>query len=248
MSTTAPNLIIFGAAGGIGSALARRAKARGWNLALAGRTLENLQPLAEQLNAAAYAVDVTQPDPVQSVVQQALSQLGRLDGVAHCVGSIILKPAHLTSDAEWHQTLTLNLTSAFYVLRAATQAMTNGGSIALVSSVAARVGLPNHEAIAAAKAGIIGLVQSAAASYASKNLRVNCVAPGLVRTPLASRLTSNEASLKVSQAMHPLGRIGEPDDVASALEWLLDPQNSWITGQVVSLDGGMSTVRGRPGA
>ena len=121
--------------------------------------------------------------------------------------------------------------------------MQTGGSIVLVSSVAARVGLANHEAIAAAKAGIIGLALSAAASYAERGIRVNCVAPGLVRTPLTARLIANESSLKASVAMHPLGRIGEPSEVAAAMAWLLDPKQSWITGQVLGIDGGLATLR-----
>ena len=116
-----------------------------------------------------------------------------------------------------------------------------GGSIVLISSAGARVGLVNHEAIAAAKAGILGLALSAAASYASRGIRVNCVAPGLVRTPL----TANGAALKGSIAMHPLGRIGEPSDVASAIEWFLDPAQSWVTGQVLGIDGGLATLRTR---
>ncbi|MGE5293794.1 MAG: SDR family oxidoreductase [Solirubrobacterales bacterium] len=139
-----------------------------------------------------------------------------------------------------------NLTAAFATVHAGAKTMMNtGGSIVLVSSVAARVGLPNHEAIAAAKAGIIGLTLAAAASYAERGIRVNCVAPGMVRTPLTARLTANEASLKTSAAMHPLGRIGEPSDVAAAIAWLLDPQQSWVTGQVFGIDGGLATVRTR---
>ena len=115
----------------------------------------------------------------------------------------------------------------------------------LVSSVAARLGLTNHEAIAAAKAGVSGLVLAAAASYAARGIRVNAVAPGLVRTPLTARLTQNEATLKASVAMHPLGRIGEPADIASAIEWLLNPAQGWVTGQVLSVDGGMGAVRPR---
>ena len=130
--------------------------------------------------------------------------------------------------------------------RSAARAMLKtGGSVCLVSSAAARIGLANHEAIAAAKAGVIGLVLSAAASYAPRNIRVNCVAPGLVRTPLTARITENEAALKGSIAMHALGRVGEPDDVASAIEWLMDPAQSWITGQVLGVDGGLATVRSR---
>jgi 3-oxoacyl-[acyl-carrier protein] reductase len=242
---TSPTGVIFGASGGMGSALARRLAAKGWKLILAGRSAEKLQPLASELNAIACVTDVTDPAQVQQAIQAAVDQTGRVEGVANCVGSIVLKPVHLLSDADWMQTIQLNLSSAFYVLRAAIPAMTSGGSIVLVSSVAARIGLMNHEAIAAAKAGVIGLTLSAAATYANRNIRVNCVAPGLVRTPLTTRFTSNEATLKASQAMHPLGRIGEPDEIASAMEWFLDPANSWVTGQVLSLDGGMSSVKPR---
>jgi 3-oxoacyl-[acyl-carrier protein] reductase len=123
--------------------------------------------------------------------------------------------------------------------------MQAGGSIVLSSSAAARVGLANHEAIAAAKAGVIGLMLSAAASYAPRGIRVNCVAPGLVRTPLTARTTANEASLAASTGMHALGRIGEPEDVAAAIAWLLDPAQGWVTGQVIGVDGGLATVRPR---
>jgi NAD(P)-dependent dehydrogenase (short-subunit alcohol dehydrogenase family) len=105
--------------------------------------------------------------------------------------------------------------------------------------------LSNHEAIAAAKGAINGLVLSAAASYAPRGIRVNAVAPGLVRTPMTSRITGNEASLKASTAMHALGRIGEPEDVASGLAWLLDPAQSWVTGQILGIDGGLGSLRGR---
>lgn len=102
-----------------------------------------------------------------------------------------------------------------------------------------------HEAIAAAKAGIIGLTLSAAATYAERGIRVNCVAPGLVQTALTARLTANEASKKASVAMHPLGRLGEPAEVAGAIAWLLDSKQNWITGQVIGIDGGLATLRAR---
>ena len=120
-----------------------------------------------------------------------------------------------------------------------------GGSLVFVSSAAARVGLANHEAIASAKSGLIGLMLSAAATYGSHGIRVNCVAPGLVDTPLTTRITSNERSLEASQSLHVLGRIGRPDDVASAIHWLLDPNQSWVTGQVIGVDGGLGTVHTR---
>ena len=98
---------------------------------------------------------------------------------------------------------------------------------------------------AAAKAGVIGLTLSAAATYAPRGIRVNCVAPGLVRTPMTARITANEASLKASTAMHALGRIGDPADVAGAIEWLLGPDSGWVTGQVLGVDGGLASVRAR---
>jgi NAD(P)-dependent dehydrogenase (short-subunit alcohol dehydrogenase family) len=105
------------------------------------------------------------------------------------------------------------------------------------------VGLPNHEAIAAAKAGVIGLARSAAATYAKAGLRFNVVAPGLVRTSATERIWRHEAAADASRAMHPLGRLGEPDDVARAITWLLEPEQDWITGQVLGIDGGLADVK-----
>jgi NAD(P)-dependent dehydrogenase (short-subunit alcohol dehydrogenase family) len=114
-----------------------------------------------------------------------------------------------------------------------------------MSTAAARIGLASHEAIAAAKAGVIGLALSAAATYVAQGIRVNVVAPGLVDTPMIKRSTSNETSLRASVAMHPLGRIGTPDEVAATIEWVLGPESSWITGQVVGVDGGLATLKAR---
>jgi NAD(P)-dependent dehydrogenase (short-subunit alcohol dehydrogenase family) len=247
---TSPVHLILGATGGIGSTLARQLAASGAHLVLGGRKAPPLEALAAELGATTVLVDATVPADIERAVELAVQTFGRLDGAANCVGSLLLKPAHLTRPEEFEDVLSVNLRSAFSLVRSATRAMMNnseptGGSIALVASAAARIGLANHEAIAAAKGGVISLTLSAAASYAAKNIRVNCVAPGLVRTPLTARITGSAAAEQSSLAMHALGRLGEPSDVANAIAFLLDPANSWITGQTLGVDGGLGTLRSR---
>lgn len=246
-SPNPPSIIIFGATGGIGSALARQLAAQGCHLSLVARDQGRLDALATKLNAEGFSLDATDSAAVERCVTAVSEKHGRVDGVVNCAGSLLLKPAHLTSDAEWAAVLGANLTSSFHILRSATARMmkTGGGSIVLMSSAVAQRGMINHEAIAAAKAGIAGLALSAAATYARYNIRVNCVAPGLTRTPLTQALTKNETSLKMSAALHPLGRIGEPDEVASAIRWFLSVEQSWVTGQVLAVDGGLSSVQSR---
>jgi len=238
--------VVFGAYAGVGSALCRRLDKKGAKLLLAGRDEARLASLAAELGAQTFPVDATNLRQVESCVKQASELYGGVTGVANCVGSLLLKPAHLLSEEEWDATITTNLKSAFAVVRAATAAMAQqGGSIVLLSTAAARIGLANHEAISAAKAGIEGLALAAAATYASKGIRVNCVAPGMTRTPLTATLLQNEMMAKASAGMHALGRIGEANDIASAIEWLLDPEQSWVTGQVIGVDGGLSRIRSR---
>jgi NAD(P)-dependent dehydrogenase (short-subunit alcohol dehydrogenase family) len=241
-----PVHVVFGATGGIGSELCRHLANRGARLVVASRDADKVESLANDLGAHPFTLDATRSEEVDRCIEDTVSHYGRLDGVANCVGSLLLKPAHVTTDAEWEATLSTNLGSAFAVVRAAARAMMRtGGSIVLVSTAAARIGIANHEAIAAAKAGILGLTLAAAASYAGRQIRVNAVAPGLVETPLSARITQNEASRKASEAMHALGRLGQPVDVAALMAWLLDPTHEWVTGQVFGVDGGLATLRSR---
>jgi 3-oxoacyl-[acyl-carrier protein] reductase len=192
-------------------------------------------------------MNVTDSKAIDACISAAIENHGPLDGVVNCVGTLLLKPAHCTSDQEYSEVIAANLNSSFYLLRSAATAMmrSGGGSIVLLSSAVAQRGMINHEAIAAAKAGVLGLAQSAAATYARHNIRVNCVAPGLIRTPLTASLIRNEGFLKASAALHPLGRIGEPEEVASAIRWFLDPQQGWVTGQTLAVDGGLGSVQAR---
>lgn len=240
--------LVLGAAGGIGSAIARRLLADGHRVVVAGRNGDALRPFADSDMALLQVVDATNFEEVASSIKSAIEWGGALSGVVNCVGSILLKPAHLTSRVEFDQIMATNLGSAFAVVRASAPAMRKGGgSIVLFSSAAGSIGLANHEAIAAAKAGVAGLTRSAAATYAAQNIRVNAVAPGLVDTPLASKIVGNDAALAASKAFHPLGRIGRPEDIVPVVCWLLSPESGWVTGQVIGVDGGLGSLKTREG-
>jgi NAD(P)-dependent dehydrogenase (short-subunit alcohol dehydrogenase family) len=238
--------VIAGASGGIGSTLARHLHACGAQLVLGGRDPEKLNTLAEETGATVVRYSGTDFASAEELMAAATSKHGRLDGAVCAAGSILLKPAHLVSEQEYNDTMAANSAAAFGLVRAAARPlMERGGSIVLFASAAAVTGLSNHEAIAAAKGAVMGLAISAAATYARYQIRVNCIAPGLVATPLTQRITSNEASLKASQAMHALGRIGQPEDIAAAATWLLSDDSSWMSGNVLNMDGGLAKLRSK---
>ena len=251
MSTTdSPVYVLLGATGGIGSAVAHQLADDGARLVLGARTKDDVQALAGETGGDAVPLDATNFDEVQGIVDHATDTYGRIDGIANFVGSILLKPAHLTSIDEYREQIRLNLDTAFNAVKAAGRPlMRNGGSIVLMTSAVARTGLKNHEAIAAAKGGVTGLMRAAAATYAKRDVRVNAVAPGLVggegefKSKMSAQILSSEAGRTQSEQMHALGRVGTPEDVAPAVCWLLDPETDWVTGQVIGVDGGLGTVR-----
>ncbi|MDQ8202481.1 SDR family oxidoreductase [Pelagicoccus sp. SDUM812003] len=240
------NYLILGASGSIGSETAQLLLQEGHRVCAGVRDLDEASALDALQGADLESFDARDWDSIDALVGKAQERYQRIDGVAVCVGSILLKAAHLTSRKEFEDVIALNLSSCFATLRAvAKPMMKQGGSIVLVSSAAARKGFPNHEAIAAAKAGVIGLTLSAAATYATYGIRVNCVAPGLVRSKMSRGLTENAMMLKASQSMHALGRIGEAEEVARAIAWLLDGKQGWITGQTLGVDGGLGTLHSK---
>ena len=234
---------IIGAAGGIGRELAQRLAEQGRPLLLMGRNGPALDDLASSLPTltTVAAVDALDRAALQGVVTDYAAQQA-LGGFVNLAGSIYLKPAQRTTPADFQDILNANLVTAFNCV-AVSQATMRKGSVVLMSSVAAQVGLLNHEAIAAAKAGVEGLMRAAAASGARKGLRCNAVAPALVDTPMAAGLLASDAARQASNRMHPLGRVGRPEEIAQLICWLLDAQAEWITGQVFAADGGLGGLR-----
>lgn len=167
-----------------------------------------------------------------------------IDGVAYCPGSITLKPFHGLKPADFQKDLDINLFGAIKALQALLPSLkrANGSSVILFSTVAARMGMPFHASIAAAKGAIEGLAVSLAAEWAPANIRVNVIAPSLTNTALAGRLLSSPEKIDAGGKRHPLGRVGEPADISALAAFLLSPDSSWITGQVLAVDGGMSHI------
>jgi len=247
---------ITGASGAVGSALARRLSARGVNVVLTSRDESRLAALADELGersgaVLAAAADMTDAAQVQRVMQASTERFGELTGVAHCVGSILIKPLHLTSESDMQQTLAQNYTSAWHVLRAfVTAALVHRkpSSAVLVGTVAAQSGFPNHEAIAGAKGAVAALAKSAAATYADRAIRVNCVHPGLTVSTMSSKLTGSPDAVARLAKHNPMRRLGKGEDTAALIDFLLSDDAAWMTGQEIGVDGGQGILHTLPGA
>lgn len=236
-------IAILGATGTIGSAIARQLVAQGQMVLLVGRNREKLHAIASDLSQPSVLLESIDSQSLEEALLSFSQQFHGLSAIVNCIGSVILKPAHHTSDEEFRTTLETNLFTAFAAVRAGSKVLREeGGSIVLFASAAAEIGIQNHEAISAAKGGVIGLARSAAATYGPYNIRVNVISPGLIKTELTRSIWTNPASAEVSTRMHALGRLGTPQHVASLATWLLAPENDWITGQVIGVDGGLGHV------
>jgi NAD(P)-dependent dehydrogenase (short-subunit alcohol dehydrogenase family) len=236
------SIAVIGASGGIGSALARLLAARGDRPFLIGRDAARIAALSADLGCSHAVADATDPAALQAAIAAAGTPLA---GLAYCVGSILLKPLKRITEADMEQAFRLNVVGAMVAVRAAADSLAAGeGSVVLFSSVAARAGFSNHVAIGAAKAAVEGLGLALAAELAPR-VRVNVVAPSLTRTAMAAPLTGNAAMAEAIARLHPLPRLGEAEDAAAAAAFLLSREASWITGQVLGVDGGRSSLRGR---
>lgn len=248
---TKKNILIGGITGGIGSSVAKLLSSQQHTVMGFARSddkltaLKSESPAIQTLNA-----DATDTSDLKNTFKAAHEAMGSIDVYIHAIGSIIIKPAHLTNQTQWLDTLNINLSSAFYALKEAVAIMQkqSHGSLIFYSSTAARIGIPNHEAIAASKAGIEALVRSSAATYSNRNIRFNCIAPGLTDTELAKPITSNPQALEISKKMSPLNAIAQPQDIANLTAWLASDSANFVTGQCFTVDGGISTTVPKPRA
>ena len=242
--STQPIVLITGARGGIGRALSAQLHSEGWRVAAVGRDAAAMQDVPCALRISA---DVTTPEGAARAVSECAESLGDAPShLAHCVGNTLIAPLHRTTPQQWREVLRVNLDSALCMLAAwieTRRAVQQPGAAVMVSSVVAQIGVANHESIAAAKAGIEGLVRSAAATYAPLGLRVNAVAPGMTDTPLTAGMLKMPAMREGAGKQYPLGGVQTADQIAQVMAWLLSDAASRITGQCIAVDGGFTTIR-----
>jgi NAD(P)-dependent dehydrogenase (short-subunit alcohol dehydrogenase family) len=232
--STARRFIIVGGSRGIGAATAKQAMAAGNTVTVLSRTRPDFE-VSQWL-----AWDALSPDT------SVFSQIeGAVDGLVYAPGSILLKPFNRFTDAEFEQDFQLNVMGAVRSIRALISQLkqSDSASIILYSTAASRIGMPYHASIATSKAAIEGLGKSLAAEYAAQKIRVNVLAPSLTNTALANNLLATPEKQEASNKRHPIGRYGQPEDLATLTNFLLSPAAGWITGQIIAVDGGMSGVK-----
>ena len=230
--------VIFGATGSIGSSLAEQLKNSGQDIHLVARNETELSPIVEKLGCSHTIADVLD----EGFIEKVKSDILEIKGLAYCIGSIDLKPLRLVSEQDFQKCMKLNLYSAIEAIKGYQESLKkNKGSIVLFSTVAAQRGFTNHAIIASAKAAVEGLTVSLAAEFAP-NIRVNCIAPSLTKSKIAEPMLKNTAVAEGIARAHPLKRLGEGKDSAALAKFLLTEDSSWVTGQIIAVDGGRSKL------
>lgn len=224
------NILLIGGSHGIGNALVHLLHKNN-TIFVASRTTEGL----ERLNVTHIPFDATTDDLDTSTLPE------EIHGFVYCPGSINLKPFKMMSLDTFEQDMQLNFFSLVRTVKTIIGKMAEGSSMVFFSTVAVGTGMPFHTSVSSAKGAIEGFAKSMAAEYAPK-IRVNVVAPSLVDTPLAGRLLSNDKKVEMMSQRHPLKRVGKAEDIANIAAFLLNEDSSWMTGQIVGVDGGMSTL------
>ena len=230
--------LIVGATGSIGSSLATQLYESGKEIHLVGRDENQTKSLSKKLNSAYSIADVLE----DGFVDKIKANIEDVKGIVYCVGSIDLKPLKMASESDFNKCMKLNLYSAIDLIKGYQDSLKkNNGSIVLFSTVAAQRGFTNHSIIASTKAAVEGLTVSLAAEFAP-NIRVNCVALSLTNSKIAQPLLKNTALAQGIAKAHPLKRIGEGKDGAALAKFLVTDESSWVTGQVIAVDGGRSKL------
>jgi 3-oxoacyl-[acyl-carrier protein] reductase len=228
--------LVVGGASGVGAACAQALVAAGRRVVVADLTAVDLAPFGY---AGSVALDVRHRDSVIAAVAAVTAEYGPLGALVNAAGTARITPLLEIEEREWDLILDVNLHGSFHVLQAGARAMPAGGAIVLISSVDAEFPVAGLAHYCAAKAGMESLVRSAALELGAQNIRVNAVAPGVVRTPLmASELAKPEVERAFLDRI-PLGRIADPQDIAGIVAFLVSPAGNWITGTTIPVDGGM---------
>ena len=230
--------LIFGATGSIGSNLAEQLKSSGHDIHLVARNEEMVSTIANKLGCSFTVADVLE----DNFIEKVKADVSDVKGIAYCVGSIDLKPLRMVKEEDFNKCMKLNLYSAVEIIKGYQESLKkNKGSIVLFSTVAAQRGFTNHAIIASAKAAVEGLTVSLAAEFAP-NIRVNCIAPSLTNSKIAEPMLKNKVLAEGIAKAHPLKRLGEGKDSASMAKFLISEESSWITGQIIAVDGGRSKL------
>ena len=237
--------LITGAAGGLGKSLAHYLAGEGWQLIVTSRDRERLNEAFGDSHLQICA-DCATAEGAKKIIDTANEQGLIPQAFAHCVGNIRLGALHRLSEADFRDSIEANLTSAFHAMGAFVGNLRQHnlpGSAVLVSSVAAQIGTPNHEAVAAAKAGVEGLARGTAATYAPYGIRVNVVAPGIMASPATEKILATEALRSAAARQYPLPGIGSTTELAELMAWLMSNRSGRVTAQVWSVDGGFTGIR-----
>ena len=230
--------LIFGATGSIGSSLAEQLSNDKAEIHLVARNEDEVKPLSEKLGCSFTVADVLE----NGFIEKVKADVPESKGIAYCIGSIDLKPVRMAKEEDFNKCMKLNLYSAVETIKVFQDSLRkNKGSIVLFSTAAVHRGFTNHSIIASAKAAVEGLAISLAAEFAP-NIRVNCIAPSLTNSKIAQPMLKNSVIADGIAKAHPLKRIGEGQDSASLAKFLISDDSSWITGQVIAVDGGRSRL------
>ena len=232
--------LIFGATGSIGSNLAKLMVGKNQNVQLIGRDENGLNALSSELNCKYSVVDVLDEQSVKNLKNELEGQ--EIAGIAYCVGSIDLKPVRAVKKDDFMKCFDLNFFPIVETVKNFQDNLKkNKGSIVMFSTVAVQRGFTNHSIIASVKGAIEGLTVSLAAEFAP-NIRVNCIAPSLTKSKIADPILKNKLIAEGVAKAHPMKRVGEGKDAAAMAQFLLSEDSSWITGQIIGVDGGRSKL------